>query len=163
MAHPIYYHTFYNPQPTFIVIMVWAFNCTRTEFWPQAALWIFIQILLHAKSRYLRDSLTPPRPHPYQLFWLWKFVNSSFLARHIVIIWFLNSAGNRIIETGNGIILVDDFKLWNVVKSSILARDIVIIVFLDQTGNRIIETGNGIIETGNGIILTLFSEIFTFQ
>ena len=56
-----------------------------------------------------------------------------------MIIWFLNSAGNRIIETGNGIILVDDFKLWNVVKSSILARNIVIIRFPRKTGTKIIE------------------------
>ena len=59
----------------------------------------------------ISEILTPPRPHPYQLFWLWKFVNSSFLARHIVMIWFLNSAGNRIIETGNGFIWVDLPKL----------------------------------------------------
>ena len=55
-----------------------------------------------------------------------------------MIIVFLGQTGNRIIETGNGIILtfhgdgqfpVDGFRLWNFVSSQFLARDIVIIGF----------------------------------
>ena len=55
-----------------------------------------------------------------------------------MIIVFLGQTGNRIIKTGNGIILtfhgdghfpVDGFRLWNFVNSPFLARDIVIIGF----------------------------------
>ena len=58
----------------------------------------------------------------------------------IVITRFLGKTGNRIVQTGNGIILtfylvrhfqVDDFRLLNFVKSSFLGRDIVIIMFHD--------------------------------
>ena len=54
---------------------------------------------------------------------------SSSLAGVIEIMGLLDSTGNRIIETGNGIILtfwwddyfpVNDFRLWNFVKSPIL-------------------------------------------
>jgi len=50
---------------------------------------------------------------------LWNYVKSSFLARDIVITRFLGKTGNRIVQTGNGIILtfylvrhfqVDDFR-----------------------------------------------------
>ena len=60
---------------------------------------------------------------------------------------FLGKTGNRIVQTGNGIIMtfylvrhfqVDDFRLLNFVSSSFLARDIVIIRFLAKTGNRIV-------------------------
>ena len=97
----------------------------------------------------ISEILTPPRTPP----------ESSILVRNIVIIEFLGLTGNRIIETGNGIILTNQserhfpvgyYRFWNFVNSSILARDIVIIVFLGQTGNRIIETGNGIILTFHG-------------
>ena len=56
-----------------------------------------------------------------------------------MIIVFLGQTGNRIIETGNGIILtfhgdghfpVDGFRLWNFVNSPFLAGDIIIIGFL---------------------------------
>ena len=59
----------------------------------------------------------------------------------------LGKTGNRIVQTGNGIIMtfylvrhfqVDDFRLLNFVSSSFLARDIVIIRFLGKTGNRIV-------------------------
>ena len=70
---------------------------------------------------------------------LWNYVKSSFQAKDIVITRFLGKTGNRIVQTGNGIILtfylvrhfqVDDFRLLNFVSSSFLARDIVIIGFL---------------------------------
>ena len=60
---------------------------------------------------------------------------------------FLGKTGNRIVQTGNGIIMtfylvrhfqVDDFRLLNFVSSSFLARDIVIIRFLGKTENRIV-------------------------
>ena len=60
---------------------------------------------------------------------------------------FLGKTGNRIVQTGNGIIMtfylvrhfqVDDFRLLNFVSSSFLARDIVIIRFLGKTGKRIV-------------------------
>ena len=78
---------------------------------------------------------------------LWNYVKSSFLARDIVITRFLGKTGNRIVQTGNGIILtfyivryfqVDNFRLLNYVNSSFLARDIVITRFLSKTGNRIV-------------------------
>ena len=78
---------------------------------------------------------------------LWNYVKSSFLTRDIVMTRFLGKTGNRIVQTGNGIILtcylvrhfqVDDFRLLNFVSSSFLARDIVIIRFLGKTGNRIV-------------------------
>ena len=78
---------------------------------------------------------------------LWNDVKSSFLTRDIVTTKFRGKTGNRIVQTGNGIILtfyivrhfqVDDFRLLNFVSSSFLARDIVIIRFLGKTGNRIV-------------------------
>ena len=78
---------------------------------------------------------------------LWNYVKSSFLASDIVITRFLGQTGNRIVLTGNGIILtfylvrhfqIDDFRLLNFVSISFLARDIVIIRFLGKTGNRIV-------------------------
>ena len=78
---------------------------------------------------------------------LWNYVEISFLARDIVITRFLGKTGNRIVQTGNEIILtfylvrhfqVADFKLLNFVSSSFLARDIVIIRFLSKTGNRFV-------------------------
>ena len=78
---------------------------------------------------------------------LWNYVKNSFLARDILITRFLGKTGNRIVKTGNGIILtfylvrhyqVNDFTLFNFVNSSFLARDIVIKRFLVTIGNRIV-------------------------
>ena len=63
------------------------------KFWPQVAVAVNVQSLLHANSRYLFYLVRHLQVDNFRFL---NFVSSSFLARDIVIIRFIGKTGNRI-------------------------------------------------------------------